>query len=353
MSGNHQIDPIQRQARAERFHALTAILFALNCCIAIGLVFVAEGVMVGPSWLKGASIVGIILVQQVLLVLLLSPVRRLEEQIDRYWTTLQPTLGMEEQTDAFGSSPELRLRAMLQALHRSASHSKRVATSLMEQGVLDSVRTARQLFDSTAQQVAGLLLEISAATSADVASGPKNLEGLRHIASQVLGEITTMAGQLYSMELDKQGLGPALKQLGRIYSRGNGIEIDVETRETEGPLDIVRKTMIFRVAEEALRNATRHAAPRHIAMKLSVLGSTYLLEIRDDGRGFDVGPIADRQHGTGLTRILDEINLVGGQLELRSAPGNGTSLVATIPFAAVAELPERATYGFLSGSATL
>jgi len=87
--------------------------------------------------------------------------------------------------------------------------------------------------------------------------------------------------------------------------------------------------VIYRVAQEALANAGRHARARSVVLTLDVEGEAAQLHIRDDGMGFD--PVASRGDGLGLDGMAERARLVGGELDLRSSPGSGTELTLRVP----------------------
>lgn len=97
------------------------------------------------------------------------------------------------------------------------------------------------------------------------------------------------------------------------------------------PLSTSIETALFRVAEEALSNALQHAGASRIALRLTAAPDRVMLEVVDDGRGFGVRPEEGR--GFGLTGMRERLRLLGGDLQVRSAPGAGASVRATVPLA--------------------
>jgi signal transduction histidine kinase len=85
------------------------------------------------------------------------------------------------------------------------------------------------------------------------------------------------------------------------------------------------------VAQEAVRNATRHASPRRVDVVLRLLGREAKLEVHDDGAGFDLADAERRRPGMGLFTMRERVALVDGEFEVRTAPGNGTTVMASIP----------------------
>jgi two-component system, NarL family, sensor kinase len=87
---------------------------------------------------------------------------------------------------------------------------------------------------------------------------------------------------------------------------------------------------VYRVAEEAVRNATRHASPARVRIDLHARRHEVTLDVHDDGRGFDLLETDRRRTGVGLLSMRERIALVDGRLDIRTAEGNGTTVSATV-----------------------
>jgi signal transduction histidine kinase len=134
--------------------------------------------------------------------------------------------------------------------------------------------------------------------------------------------------------LDSLGLESALRKLARDSSNGNGIDIDVDTSRGGDRLPARIEAVFYRVAQEAVRNATRHAFPRRVRMSLHRGDSSATLEIHDDGRGFDLVEAERPGCGMGLLCMRERVALVDGWLDIKTAKGNGTTVTATVPLVA-------------------
>jgi len=129
--------------------------------------------------------------------------------------------------------------------------------------------------------------------------------------------------------LDDLGLEPALNWLAGSVQETAGVAVVVEI-EPLPPLDGELQTLLFRIAQEGLNNVARHAAAGSVLLRLVERERTVQLQVIDDGRGFDVER-AIGAGGSGLGGMRERLRLFGGQLELRSSPGNGARLRATVP----------------------
>jgi signal transduction histidine kinase len=106
------------------------------------------------------------------------------------------------------------------------------------------------------------------------------------------------------------------------------VEIDVDIDDT---IAAARGQEILRVAQEALSNAVRHAAPEHLAVRLGRGDGGLVLEVADDGAGFDPSEPELRSRRLGLTSMEERAQRLGGTLSIRSAPGEGTTVRLQAP----------------------
>jgi signal transduction histidine kinase len=212
-----------------------------------------------------------------------------------------------------------------------------LAAEVIEVGDRERAVLARELHDSTAQRLAALLLQLSAAARdcTDPALAAR-LSEMRDAAEAVTEEVRVLSHTVHPRVLDDLGLTPALHKLARESSNGTGIHIDVDAEALTSRLSPSVESVLYRVAQEAVRNATRHASPKHVWLTLRADATTAGLEVHDDGRGFDLQTIEKRgtAGGLGLLSMRERVALVDGVLEVKTAPNNGTTIVATVPLVA-------------------
>jgi signal transduction histidine kinase len=131
--------------------------------------------------------------------------------------------------------------------------------------------------------------------------------------------------------LDDLGLAAALEWLGRQTGDQTTIDVHVSTVEIEPALPAHVAAAVYRVAQEAIRNAVRHSQAKHLDVRLRHEGPNVVLEITDDGAGFDVQVAEARRPGMGLFSMRERMALVNGSLTVRSRPGDGATIQATVP----------------------
>jgi len=120
-----------------------------------------------------------------------------------------------------------------------------------------------------------------------------------------------------------------LNWLARSLEESAGVAVVVEI-EPLPALDEELQTLLFRVAQEALNNAAKHAGAHSLLLRLVTRDGCLQLQVIDDGKGFDPAQAATAG-GSGLGSMRERLRLYGGRLELRSAPDHGTRLRATVP----------------------
>ena len=136
--------------------------------------------------------------------------------------------------------------------------------------------------------------------------------------------------------LDDLGLPAALEHIGSELAQRSGLTVRVSPRVHEERLPELHAVSLFRVAQEALRNAERHARASHIDIRLDDSGDKLELRITDDGCGFDVKNVElSKDRGIGLTNMRERVERNGGTFQVVSHPGH-TSLTASFPLTGMA-----------------
>lgn len=188
---------------------------------------------------------------------------------------------------------------------------------------------ARDLHDDFSQRLARL--SIDAAEVAEGRSEPrKTATEMRSELSRLSKDVRTLASQLHPSTLDDLGLVEALRIECDRVSRVSGLPVRVEAPESLPPMPREAVLCLFRVAQESLRNVLRHARASAVDVRLEAGNGAAYLEVRDDGEGFEAGR-GRRGPGLGLLSMRERIDLAGGRLAVRSAPGRGTTVEAWVP----------------------
>jgi signal transduction histidine kinase len=310
--------------------------------LAVVAVLTAVGLALGASFGAWAAValVGVVALHTALMAVALRPIRDLEEVASRVW---RGDFGARVERSAIADQEVLRIGAMfnilLDGLAADRARMRALASEVIEVGDRERAVLARELHDSTAQRLAALLLQIStAARDCKDAALAERLIAARDATQELTEEVRLLAQTVHPRVLDDLGLVAALRKLARDSSSGTGIHVDVDTPAAAGNLPHTIGAVLYRVAQEAVRNAIRHASPRHVYVSIDLDDSTVRLEIRDDGCGFDLSAAEHERRGMGLMSMRERVALVDGWLELRTAKGGGTAVIATIPLAPASEI---------------
>ena len=197
-------------------------------------------------------------------------------------------------------------------------------------------RIARELHDSTSQYLAALNLKIEALKSSSPAvSADEHLLQLQETAKQLSQEVRHLATELRPPSLDDLGLDATLSTYLAEWSERHNVEVDFHSNgllNQRLPPEI--EITIYRIVQEALTNVVKHAEARHVSVILNHRDHQVSAIVEDNGDGFNVeatlnGPAGERR--LGLLGMQERAELVGGRLEIESAPGAGTTIIVRIP----------------------
>lgn len=223
---------------------------------------------------------------------------------------------------------------VLDRLMEDRARVRRLASQVISAQDEERARLARELHDSTAQTLTAVLLQLGVA--ARESSSPEldaRIATLRDLASEALEEVRTMSHMMHPRILDDLGLAAALAWLARQTSAQESLEIRVTADPDVPPVPPHLASVLYRVAQEALRNAVRHGEAHQVNVRLRAEKDAAVLEIVDDGHGFDVHAAEERRPGMGLFSMRERVALVNGKFLVSSTPGNGTRVMATVPLA--------------------
>jgi two-component system NarL family sensor kinase len=202
---------------------------------------------------------------------------------------------------------------------------------------------ARELHDGTSQALVSskLLVESAAAALEKGERPPATL--LAHALGRLnasLTEIRRISHRLRPALLDTLGLPAALEHLGSEFDGVGTTAVDVAVEGEARELPEVVKTVLFRIAQEALTNIAKHAGAGRVALRLQFGGDgAVALRISDDGQGFDAEAVHSHpERGLGLRSMRERLAAIGGSLQVESRPGHGTQIDAQVPAAALAGL---------------
>ncbi|WIX79759.1 sensor histidine kinase [Amycolatopsis carbonis] len=220
------------------------------------------------------------------------------------------------------------------ALEENAGLHAQLLTQAREAGVHDERRRmAREIHDTLAQGLTGIVTQLQAADRASSAeSRHRHLTQVHTLAKDSLTEARRAVQALRPEPLTDSRLPDALAELARRVTDTSGVAVTAETSGEPVPLLPELEVTLYRVAQEALANAEKHARAARIAVSLTYAGEVVLLDVRDDGTGFDpASPARGDGTGFGLQAMRQRVRCVAGTFALESAPGEGTAVNVQLP----------------------
>ncbi len=237
---------------------------------------------------------------------------------------------------------EARLAAQAQAQEEMARREV-LQTELLRRTVAtqeeERARIARELHDHTGQTLTALAYRAAAlepVLDGTNATAQELVGDLRQLTDQALADLRHLVTDLRPAQLDDLGLVAALHWLADQAHQRLGLEVTVEVAGRRARLPGEAETALFRIAQEAITNAARHAGVKHAQVCLEFAAEAVTLTVSDDGRGFDMAAVREDSRTPesvpwGLIGMEERAHVVGGELRLESAPGQGTTVSVRMP----------------------
>lgn len=273
------------------------------------------------AWTQWVLFAGLLVVNSVIL----TVVGHLTTQQEERSRARAETIAELERTNA----------ALQQALDENAALHAQLLVQAREAGVADERRRlAAEIHDTIAQGLTGIIAQLQVVANApDLATARTHLDRAAGLARHSLGEARRSVHNLTPVALEHDGLPEALKGTVAEWAERSGVRAEFTTTGTAEQLHDEVSATLLRIAQEALSNASRHARATRVGVTLTFLGDEVILDIRDDGQGFDPLALPERTRtgGFGLPGMRARAERIAGSLTVESEPGNGTALSARVP----------------------
>ncbi len=206
-----------------------------------------------------------------------------------------------------------------------------LSARLVEMQETERRALSRELHDEVGQTISALTLAIgnlgAAISSQADAEAREQLQDIRALAQKTIAAVRDITLLLRPSMLDDLGLGPALQWQAREISRTTNLPVEIRVGLLSDDLPDDHKTCIYRVVQEALRNAARHAKAKKVDVCLEQTDETLRLTIQDDGKGF----LPEKARGLGLLGMQERITHLNGSFHIDSRPGCGTVIHIELP----------------------
>lgn len=227
---------------------------------------------------------------------------------------------------------EAAMLEMNRVLSQSRQHLRKLVSTNESKLENEKRHIAREVHDELGQVLTSLRMDLSLAILCHTGELPElkaELQGMKVQVDRAIQGVRDVATSLRPAVLD-MGLVPSIAWLCREFSRRGGVKCEFKIPDEALELEPSRNVVIFRIVQESLTNITRYAYASHVSVNLARRGDELLLEVRDNGVGFDLDAAA-RPDSLGLLGMRERAIALGGKVEIGSLLGQGTVISVTIP----------------------
>ncbi|MDF1811248.1 MAG: sensor histidine kinase [Verrucomicrobiales bacterium] len=252
--------------------------------------------------------------------------RELQQEID-HRKSVEESLRISERTSSDLLEKSLQLQEELRLL------SRRLLTVQEE----ERKRISRDLHDLVAQTLTNINLQLATlktTTAINAAEFEKKIEHTRHLVEKSVELVHRFARELRPALLDDLGLISVLQSYLKSFLENTGIRTKLTAFADVENLDNDKRTVLFRVAQEALSNVAQHAKASEVEVTIEQRGKLVSMEIHDNGEGFEVGKdmFSGKQgQRLGLLGIRERVEMIDGSFSVKSTPGKETTVSVEIP----------------------
>jgi signal transduction histidine kinase len=277
------------------------------------------------------SLFGVMVLNAAFVAWALGPLRSLEDTARRVsngeYTARAPIGRLADRHLARIASAFNRL------LDRVATDRERVrslASQVVAAGDTERAHIARELHDGAAQSLSALQMLVTATLKHDLPPTTRDrLDLVLEITTEVLGEVRSLSHGMHPRVLDDLGLAAALDAMVRRAQVTSAAHVELDVSGMTEKVPDTTASVLYRVTQEALHNALKHAQPNSVRVRAACDGRQASVEVDDDGKGFDPANLPDR--GLGLFVMEERVGLLDGSLTVDARPGQGVRLRAVIP----------------------
>jgi two-component system sensor histidine kinase UhpB len=280
---------------------------------------------------------GSLLINAGVLTLALQPLHALERTVDRVATgdlsaRAHRVLFNDPDVERLGET----LNTMLDVLQEHRGLLQKMSEQVLTAQEGERKRIARELHDETAQSLTTLLIRLKILEKARTMEEIRGqIQELRELTVQTLEAVRKLAVELRPATLDDLGLVAALEAYTEAYAARIPLQLEFSAEGFDSQASRLApqvELVLYRVVQEALTNAAKHAGASSVRVALRRSAREVVASVADDGRGFDVEEVMrSRERGLGLFGMQERLALIQGQLVIDSAPLKGTRIQARAP----------------------
>jgi signal transduction histidine kinase len=227
---------------------------------------------------------------------------------------------------------------LLEKSERLQHQLRRLSRQVLSAQEEERKEISRELHDVIAQTLTGINVRLAALkkeASVNTKGLDRNIARTQRLVEKSVDIVHRFARELRPAVLDDLGLIPALHSFMKGFAARTGLLSHLKAYAGVEDLDGTKRTVLYRVAQEALTNVARHAKASRVEVNIQKQNSGACMEIKDDGRSFEVerGMRARGNKRLGLLGMRERVEMIGGTFCVKSAPGQGTTVRVEIPFA--------------------
>ncbi len=237
---------------------------------------------------------------------------------------------------------EQRARQLLEESRQLQRNLRQMSHRILQVQESQRKEISRELHDKICQLLLGIRVHLAVFTRAaaiDPQGIRRRVAPLHRLVESSVRTVRQFSRDLRPAMLDDLGLVPALRAYIAEFPKRKGREIRFAAIADVEDLDNDKRTVLYRVAQEALTNVARHARAKVVNVRIRRTRGGVVLEIADDGKAFDVGRLGSAKwsHHLGVLGMRERVEMVGGRFSVKSAPGRGTTIRAEIPLGKTAD----------------
>jgi len=228
-------------------------------------------------------------------------------------------------------------KRMETSLRNSEQDLRALAGSLLTAQEDERRRIARDLHDDVTQRLAFLSIEIgklAAGAGLPREQTRQRLHGFQGQILQISQEVRRLSHGLHPSVIEDFGLSTALEEFCEEFGKAEGLQVTFDGPIDDTGLSADGASCLYRIAQESMRNAAKHARATELRVRLAADGAGVQLVVTDNGTGFSAEGNG-RVSGLGLVSMKERIRMVNGSLSITSRPGHGTEILASVPFSGV------------------
>ncbi len=225
---------------------------------------------------------------------------------------------------------------LLEQSDRLQEQLRRLSRQILSAQEDERKKISRELHDVIAQTLTGINIRLATLKKDAVVNSKsldRNIARTQRLVEKSVEIVHRFARELRPAVLDDLGLIPALHTFMKYFTTRTGVRTHLTAFANVEHLDTARRTVLYRVAQEALTNVGRHAQATRVDVNIKELADSICMKIKDDGKSFQIDRVYNGRgrKRLGILGMRERLEMVGGSLDVESAPGKGTTITAEIP----------------------